>query len=145
MGASGGVIGSAQTDVTSPYETVPCGCVYCFVCLATRLEGEEGEGWVCLRCGNLVKECRPWAGDVLIETTITANKNLVSFPEEDEKQPEEKRVSESKRASEDDEVIGSYHAVEEKANQNVSDEGYESREWARQGSDTSVVDVELEG
>lgn len=145
MGASGGVIGSAQTDVTSPYETVPCGCVYCFVCLATRLEGEEGEGWVCLRCGNLVKECRPWAGDVLIETTITANKNLVSFPEEDEKQPEEKRVSESKRASEDNEVIGSYHAVEEKANQNASDEGYESREWARQGSDTSVADVELEG
>ncbi|KAG6004922.1 peroxisome assembly protein (Peroxin-2) [Claviceps lovelessii] len=62
---SGGVIGSAQTDVTNPYETIPCGCIYCFVCLATRLDREEGEGWTCLRCGQHVKECKPWSGDVL--------------------------------------------------------------------------------
>ncbi|KAJ2992896.1 hypothetical protein NUW58_g2014 [Xylaria curta] len=65
--ASSGVVGSAQTDITNPYETIPCGCVYCFVCLATRLEREEGEGWTCLRCGELVKECKPWSGDVLEE------------------------------------------------------------------------------
>ncbi|KAK3329502.1 Pex12 amino terminal region-domain-containing protein [Apodospora peruviana] len=63
--ASTGVVGSAQTDITNPYETIPCGCVYCFVCLATRIEREEGEGWTCLRCGELVKECKPWGGDVL--------------------------------------------------------------------------------
>ncbi|CAN8100958.1 unnamed protein product [Discula destructiva] len=63
--ASSGVVGSAQTDITNPYETIPCGCVYCFVCLATRIEGEDGEGWTCLRCGELVKECKPWSGDVL--------------------------------------------------------------------------------
>ncbi|OAA62101.1 peroxisomal biogenesis factor 2 [Cordyceps fumosorosea ARSEF 2679] len=63
--ASSGVVGSAQTDVTNPYETIPCGCVYCFVCLATRLEREEGEGMTCLRCGTHVKECRPWDGDVV--------------------------------------------------------------------------------
>ncbi|GAB7363259.1 hypothetical protein MBLNU230_g3541t1 [Neophaeotheca triangularis] len=63
----GGVIGSAMTDITNPYETIPCGCIYCFVCLAQRIEAEEGEGWTCLRCGDLVKECRPWDGDVLVE------------------------------------------------------------------------------
>ena len=63
--AGGGVIGSAQTDIVNPYETVPCGCVYCFVCLATKIEGEEGEGWMCLRCGEVIKSCRPWRGDVL--------------------------------------------------------------------------------
>jgi len=67
----GGVIGSAQTDITNPYETVPCACIYCFVCLAGRIEAEEGEGWTCLRCGELVKECRPWGGDVLEEVTKT--------------------------------------------------------------------------
>jgi peroxin-2 len=67
--ASSGVIGSAQTDVTNPYETIPCGCIYCFVCLATRLEREEGEGWTCLRCGEHVKECKPWSGDVLEPAT----------------------------------------------------------------------------
>jgi peroxin-2 len=65
--ASSGVVGSAQTDITNPYETRPCGCIYCYVCLATRLEREEGEGWTCLRCGELVKQCKPWSGDVLEE------------------------------------------------------------------------------
>ncbi|KAI1334412.1 Pex12 amino terminal region-domain-containing protein [Xylariaceae sp. FL0016] len=70
---SSGVVGSAQTDITNPYETIPCGCIYCFVCLATRLEREEGEGWTCLRCGELVKECKPWSGDVLEEPTKTSS------------------------------------------------------------------------
>lgn len=65
--SAGGMIGSAQTDITNPYETVPCGCLYCFVCIVQKLEGEEGEGWVCLRCGEIVKKCKPWNGDVLEE------------------------------------------------------------------------------
>ena len=65
-GASG-FLGSAQTDITNPYETIPCRCIYCFVCLALRLEAEEGEGWTCLRCGEQVKECKPWSGDVIEE------------------------------------------------------------------------------
>ncbi|KAI9673581.1 MAG: peroxisome assembly protein (Peroxin-2) [Caeruleum heppii] len=88
-GASGGggVVGSAQTDVTSPYETIPCGCIYCYVCLAQRLETEEGQGWTCLRCGELVKECKPWAGDVS-ETTSTPERAVhekrVDFADLDE-------------------------------------------------------------
>lgn len=65
-GAGGGVLGSANTDVTNPYMAVPCGCVYCFVCLAQRLDAEDGEAWTCLRCGRLVKECAPWHGDVVV-------------------------------------------------------------------------------
>ena len=83
LGASGGVVGSAQTDITNPYETIPCGCVYCFVCIATRLEGEEGEGWVCLRCGELVKECRPWNGDVLEAASRPSSGKSVSFSDEE--------------------------------------------------------------
>ncbi|RDL33226.1 putative peroxisomal biogenesis factor 2 [Venustampulla echinocandica] len=76
-GASG-VIGSAQTDITNPYETIPCGCIYCFVCIASRLEVEEGEGWTCLRCGEEVKECKPWSGDVIeeVERTATTSKTV---------------------------------------------------------------------
>jgi peroxin-2 len=65
--ASGGIAGSAQTDVTNPYETVPCGCIYCFVCIVQKVEAEEGQGWSCLRCGETVKKCQPWNGDVLEE------------------------------------------------------------------------------
>jgi len=86
-GASGGVIGSAQTDITNPYETIPCSCVYCFVCLASRLEAEEGEGWVCLRCGEIVKECKPWGGDVLEEISkpISSSKTVGFSDESPEK------------------------------------------------------------
>ena len=81
-GASSGIIGSAQTDVTNPYETVPCKCVYCYVCIAQRLEAEEGEGWVCLRCGELVKECKPWNGDVLEGVSRPSSGKSVGFAEE---------------------------------------------------------------
>jgi peroxin-2 len=68
-GTNTGIIGNALTDITNPYETAECGCIYCYMCLARRIEAEEGEGWVCLRCGELVKECRPWNGDVEIPVT----------------------------------------------------------------------------
>ena len=82
-GASGGVVGSAQTDITNPYETIPCGCVYCFVCIATRLEAEEGDGWTCLRCGELVKECKPWSGDVLEQTAPPADGESADFSDDE--------------------------------------------------------------
>jgi peroxin-2 len=68
----GGVIGSATTDVVNPYETLPCGCIYCFVCIASKLEAEEGDGWSCLRCAEIVKNCRPWHGDVVVERRQSA-------------------------------------------------------------------------
>ena len=77
--AGGGVIGSASTDVTNAYEALPCGHVFCFVCLAQKIEGEEGEGWTCLRCGEVVKECRPWSGDVLEETPRPSSSKSVGF------------------------------------------------------------------
>lgn len=63
--SSSGIVGSAQTDITTPYETIPCGCAYCYVCLVQRLQLEDGSVWTCLRCGTEVKECRPWTGDVI--------------------------------------------------------------------------------
>ncbi|KAI4262275.1 MAG: hypothetical protein L6R42_002544 [Xanthoria sp. 1 TBL-2021] len=87
-GASGGVIGSAQTDITNPYEMIPCGCIYCFVCAVSRLEATDGEGWTCLRCGLLVKECKPWTGDVLAAATTPKNKKSVSFSDDDDKDAE---------------------------------------------------------
>jgi peroxin-2 len=81
-GQSGGVVGSAQTDITNPYETIPCGCIYCFVCIATRLDAEEGEGWICLKCGETVRECKPWLGDVLEETSRPSTGKSVTFSDD---------------------------------------------------------------
>jgi len=59
---AGAAEGARATDITNPYEAVECGHVYCYVCLAGKIELEEGEGWTCLRCGGTVKRCRPWRG-----------------------------------------------------------------------------------
>jgi len=94
MPASSGVVGSSQTDITNPYETIPCGCIYCFVCIAQRLEAEDGEGWTCLRCGELIRECKPWSGDVLeeVRSRFSSGKS-VSFAQDEkagDKEQEEK-------------------------------------------------------
>ena len=101
--ASGGITGSAQTDITNPYETIPCHCIYCFVCLATRLDAEEGEGFVCLRCGTLVKQCKPWAGDVLEEDPPRPRSSKsVSFSDEDEIMEAEAEDSQTEMKEVDD-------------------------------------------
>ncbi|KAJ5994650.1 hypothetical protein N7451_010374 [Penicillium sp. IBT 35674x] len=83
--ASVGIAGSAQTDITNPYETIPCGCIYCFVCIVQKLEGEEGQGWTCLRCGEVVKKCQPWSGDVLEEArSQPGSGKIVGFAMDDE-------------------------------------------------------------
>ena len=80
--ASGGVTGNAATDIVNPYETIPCGCIYCFVCLATKLEAEEGHGWSCLRCGETVYRCQPWNGDVVVQKKSSKNGKSVGFTDE---------------------------------------------------------------
>ncbi|KAK4229695.1 peroxisomal biogenesis factor 2 [Podospora fimiseda] len=104
--SSSGTVGSAQTDITNPYETIPCGCVYCFVCLATRIEREEGEGWSCLRCGELVKECKPWSGDVLQPAPKSPATKTVVFADD-------------VKGSDDDERAGSSHVLEEDAGRSL--------------------------
>jgi peroxin-2 len=89
--SGGGVVGSSSTDITNPYAAIPCGCIYCYVCLTQRLEAEEGEGWTCLRCGELVKECHPWDGDVLEEkvqrtSMSNASVKVVSFTDDADRQ-----------------------------------------------------------
>lgn len=134
---AGGVIGSAQTDITNPYETIPCGCIYCFVCLAGRLEAEEGEGWVCLRCGELVKECKPWSGDVLEEPSKgTSSSKTVGFStDEDDREDDDKTVVQDidPHAEEDtetiraaDDVVSEDHYEEEDTDD--QSEGYEEGE-----------------
>ncbi|KAG9239987.1 peroxisomal biogenesis factor 2 [Calycina marina] len=84
--AASGAIGSALTSVTNPYEAVPCGCVYCYVCIVGRLEAEDGEPWTCLRCGTETKECKPWGADVVQEmakpTVRATGTRNVSFHQE---------------------------------------------------------------
>jgi peroxin-2 len=92
-GASGGVIGNASTDVVNPYETIACGCIYCFVCLATKIEGEEGNGWSCLRCGETVYRCKPWNGDVVVEKKSSKNGKSVGFTHDRGPEPDSSKES----------------------------------------------------
>jgi len=124
-GASGGVIGSAQTDITNPYETIPCGCIYCFVCLASRVEAEEGEGWICLRCGEIVKECKPWGGDVLEEVSRPATTSKsVGFSDEKGK-PDKTKIAVTADVPAKQDVSGGHEKLE---NSDEQSEAYEEGE-----------------
>lgn len=109
-GANTGIIGNASTDITNPYETVECGCIYCFMCLAKRVEAEEGEGWVCLRCGEIVRECRPWHGDVEVvpdEMRSRSSRKSIAWADElvDEKEHEPDTLEQVEPMPVDDDEI----------------------------------------
>ena len=134
--ASGGVIGSAQTDVTNPYQTIPCSCVYCFICLAKRLEAEEGEGWICLRCGGVVKECRPWAGDVLEQVISAPKQKAVSFSGElDPDQPGYEKRKGSDTSEKDTKLSYSHYKSRREQETAISQDLMTSPEWAREESE----------
>lgn len=75
-----GVGAGGSTDVTNPYEAIPCGHLYCYICITSKIALEEGEGWECLRCSSLIKKCRPWKGglgdDFSDEATATSSKKV---------------------------------------------------------------------
>jgi len=161
--ATSGVIGSAQTDVTNPYETIPCGCVYCFVCLAQRIEAEEGEGWTCLRCAEIVKECKPWSGDVIDETSSRPNSNgkSVGFADDHSRdEGQQQNVDFGKQTTlrevapvpeEDEEEKLLEETIEDLADSSAAKELDESGEWARASAmveeptpSASVADTEDE-
>ena len=107
---AGGVVGSAQTDITNPYEALPCGCLYCFVCVAKRLHAEGGEGFTCLRCTELIRECKPWSGDVIEESSRSNGGKSVTFADQKES-------------------AGDIHVAEGVSEEKVaSDSGYETSE-----------------
>lgn len=90
--AGGGIIGSVTTDIVNAYETIPCACIYCFSCIASKIESEEGGGWTCLRCGEVVQKCRPWRGDVLVTPPKKeGNRKNVGFAEEGDGEDQEER------------------------------------------------------
>jgi peroxin-2 len=40
---------------------------------------EDGDGWTCLRCGEIVKECKPWSGDILEHPASSSTGKTVGF------------------------------------------------------------------
>lgn len=151
----GGVVGSAATDITNPYEALPCGCIYCFACLAQRIANEEGEGWTCLRCSSLVKECRPWNGDILEERRAShsqsshgGNGKSVGFAttadddEDGETRDEKALLREIDPIPEQEEVSGVTASEEGRLGLegtrglNLGEALDESAEWARESVDS---------
>jgi peroxin-2 len=141
--SGGGIVGSSATDITNPYETIPCGCIYCFACIAQRIANEEGEGWTCLRCGETVKECKPWTGDIIEPVRRTPDRPVssgksVGFAARDEKEelrevdpmPDDEGVGVGMG---DDEVVDQTRGLDIGASLAWA----ESEEWARASEERS--------
>lgn len=125
-GGSGGIIGSVDTDVVNPYETIACKCIYCFVCIAGKIEAEEGNGWTCLRCGETVYKCKPWDGDVLVEEKkATKSAKTVGFSDDSpsEKEIETDVVQRNEETPTEDIEVGDDQAELESSQWTIADPG----------------------
>jgi peroxin-2 len=125
-GGSGGIIGSVDTDVVNPYETIACKCIYCFVCIAGKIEAEEGNGWTCLRCGETVYKCKPWDGDVLVEEKkATKSAKTVGFSDDSpsEKEMETDVVRRNEETPTEDVEVGDDQAELESSQWTMADPG----------------------
>ncbi|EED16666.1 hypothetical protein TSTA_017410 [Talaromyces stipitatus ATCC 10500] len=91
-----------------------------------KLEAEEGEGWTCLRCGEIVKQCKPWNGDVLEEAPrSSSNGKVVGFVVAEDKEEREKHISEDETTIDNDEL------EEDKLSDMVANDTFESsRTWS---------------
>jgi peroxin-2 len=96
---------------------------------------EEGDGWTCLRCGNLVKRCRPWRGGLKGLTTVgdwgeeVVDRRRVGFGENGpDSGPEIDTEDLETTASDDDDGEGT-----ERADEEVSDIGSEDTERPNRG------------
>lgn len=116
--------GGRATDITNPYEAVECGHVYCYVCLAGKIELEEGEGWACLRCGGNIKRCRPWRGGI---------EGLTGVGDWGEEVYSEKKSDNSSES--DDEVHDNMVQTELLDKDENADDGMSERAFDADGSD----------
>jgi peroxin-2 len=144
----GGVVGSAATDITNPYQADACGCIYCFACIAQRIANEEGEGWTCLRCGETVKECRPWTGDIIEpKQHARADARVVEFDTADREGVVLREVEPMPEQEEEDESVVGDSGLEKTRGLDLGDSlaWTESSEWARQAdSEDSDEDQQSE-
>ncbi|KAI5787614.1 Pex12 amino terminal region-domain-containing protein [Peziza echinospora] len=109
---AGGASGGSSTDITNPYEAVPCGHLYCYICITSKISLEEGDGWECLRCNTLIKKCRPWKGglfsDEAAPETAAAAASLVGGKrvgfEGDNGDEDEERAAVNATEDEDDDI-----------------------------------------
>lgn len=77
---------AVNKEVTNPYKAVECSHIYCYVCIKSKLLENEGEGWTCLRCGQLIKSIEPY---IDIDPKAIVVKDLQ--PDEDDNINDEKK------------------------------------------------------
>ncbi|KAK9371312.1 Pex12 amino terminal region-domain-containing protein [Lipomyces kononenkoae] len=92
--------------IVNPYMAVECGHIYCYVCLVTQIEEQEGEGWRCLRCGELIKRASPWTD---IDVSNATGDITTNYRAEDSQR--ERQVEDIEEVDVDD--IGEDHYVED--------------------------------
>ncbi|KAI5813671.1 Pex12 amino terminal region-domain-containing protein [Pyronema omphalodes] len=136
---AGAVGGQRATDITNPYETQECGHVYCYVCLAGKIELEEGEGWTCLRCAGTVKRCRPWRGGVEGLTGVGDWGEEVYGSGSEEEEEEDEEEAEEKGGLNTDSAAHHHHHHEELLDDaDASSEGYDSDEGEDEDEDGEI-------
>jgi peroxin-2 len=93
--------------ITNPY-CGECGHPYCYVCLMEEVAAEEGDGWACLRCGQVIRHIKRWEealedDETVVEVKVEDAEPAGEGEEQDSTQLEEIATPEEEEAEEEEE------------------------------------------
>lgn len=124
--------GSAHfnTDVTNPCQCVPCGHVYCYVCLSSKLVEFEGQGWNCLRCNATVVKMKQFE-DIRLDA-VKINTQVYKVVQEPEDPQLDNQVEKD--------VVQSLNDSEHEDVQSLTDSGNEESANGSEDEDIQSID-----
>lgn len=153
-GASGGSNDSSvNAGITNPYQCVPCGHVYCYVCLTSKIIEGEGDGWYCLRCAEHVYKMKPFEevnlNAIKINPKVLEEVEVHKQPVEARDSLNEKEKAETSEESENDSESESESESENEsesdgADDNTSESDKESEASSDSDNETSSDDEEYD-
>lgn len=73
-----------KKEITNPYKSTSCGHTYCYVCIESKLLENEGEGWNCLRCNQLIRSVEPF---IDVDPNAIVVEDVAGDDEDNEEEP----------------------------------------------------------
>jgi peroxin-2 len=93
--------------------------VYCYTCIVGEIANEEGDGWSCLRCGEVIRNVMRWEERVGETLQAQEEKNVGSGGSEGTEKSSEGNVTPDVESIEDTSEEAAQEEAEESEEENL--------------------------
>lgn len=114
--------------ITTPYRA-SCGCLYCYVCIVTKMEQSKtiGEKWRCLKCGEEVVYAKPF--DDIDKKAIKIDIPVVEDDSDYEEEVEKVGDEDVDDDENEDEYVDDENEDEDEDDEDQDDDNFEQDEF----------------